>query len=351
MCRQAWFPPGTATNAAAVAEFFAALEKSCGGHGNGAGYVDLADGSYDSKKGEKLSTDECAAIVAARPATSWGVFHTRLASAGGRNDAGCHPHVYESQQKDATKRRLVFLTHNGTWMSWKTACWFLRAKYPSDSATIAALVTMHGFTRVAPFVDETIIAAIREEGKWRIRAWRDHYPLVLLANGGIASEGGKGEFAAKAALRSGAHALTGKKAAPRTEPLVEPIQRAPDGRFVSSHEAPLWSGIPGISGSYYQQAQRGDARGSGYDSYKSALDGGTDGGPVVDADAVADAAVDVEWEEYLEKRATDGEVGEGPGEWRYLKLANGKWGQVWKPDPKVDDGLLPGCVKVDPKRN
>lgn len=352
MCRQAWFKPGeSARDVGKLTAFFAALEKSCGGHGNGAGFVDMKSGAYDTEKGEKMSVEECAKLVAERPATAWGIFHTRLASAGGRSDAGCHPHCYETQQKDKSARRLVVLTHNGTWPGWHGACVALRAKYPSDSATIAALISLFGFGKIASEVDETIIAAIREGGKWRIRAWRDLYPLVVLANGGIASEGGDGEFKATDALRRGGHSLTGKSGV-RTEPLAVyvPLPRGTDGRF-----APRECGMGFRYGG-----------GTVPTSPPATKDGDAVEALATGQGSVFEAMADAEWEAYLARESErdltrDTPPGEGDedvvpvteecaGEYVWRMDARGVLRRVRKGTAKDDPSLfLPGYVKVDPR--
>jgi predicted glutamine amidotransferase len=217
MCRQAWFPPSAARNPNALVPYLSLLEKSAGGHGNGAGWVDMETGRYRVEKAVSMSNADAAKMIASRPRGAWGIYHTRLISAGVRDDRGCHPHVYESQQSERKARRLVVLTHNGTWNHWIGACIALATKYPSDSATIAALIADRGWSKIAPAVDQTIIVALREQGKWRIRIWKNSYPLVLLENGGIASEGGHGEFRAARELLQGSHAAE----KPRTEPLIE----------------------------------------------------------------------------------------------------------------------------------
>jgi hypothetical protein len=304
MCRQAWFKPGdSARDVKALEVYFAQLEHSCGGHGNGAGYVDPGDGTYNTAKGMTMTVAACAKLVANRPATAWGIFHTRLASAGGKSDGGCHPHVYESMQKDKTVRRLVVLTHNGTWSGWRGANVAMRTDYRTDSATIAALIAQFGF-RVVPEVDETIVCATREGGKWRVRAWKDSYPLVLLADGGVASEGGEGEFKATHALCRGGHALSGKDG-PRTEPLPLPVTLPRDaaGRWMPRDFAEAG----------YGEVVMGGAESSDF------------------ADRYADL--------------TD------PGGYEWQRNRRGGWDRVRKERGAMDPDLyLPGFVKVDPTR-
>jgi hypothetical protein len=206
MCRQAWFPPSAARDGETLTKYLAKLEKSCGGHGNGVAWIEMPDGAYDVVKGVKLTTEKAAELLTNRPLNAWGVFHTRFVSAGTRGNSGCHPHVYVSPSKH---HRTVVLTHNGTWLGWSAACLALGVNYPTDSATIAALMTMYGFGKVAAAVDETVVAAVKEEGgNWRLRAWKDTLPLQHLKNGGVASEGGDGEFDSVGMLCKGGHNLS-----------------------------------------------------------------------------------------------------------------------------------------------
>lgn len=251
MCRQAWFPPGdSARDARALTDYFRQLEKSAGGHGNGAGWMDPTTGKYRVEKALRMSCSEAAQMVAARPRDAWGIFHTRLASAGVRDDRGCHPHVYESQQEDRAKRRLVVLTHNGTWSQWEGACVAVGVKYPNDSACIAALIADRGWKKIAAAIDQTIIAAIREQGAVHVRVWKNHYPLVQLADDGIASEGGTGEFKAVQGLQRGSH----DAAKPRTEALEYRFRSPSTSAFADDMES-TYKWVKGANGQWVQQPQ------------------------------------------------------------------------------------------------
>lgn len=216
MCRQAWFPPDAARDKVPLVLYLHQLEKSNGGHGNGSGWVNPETGAWHYEKGVLYHFGNAANYIAHRPAGSWGFFHTRIASAGIKDDEGCHPHVYEHGDK------VVILTHNGTWSGWMGANIALGRYYPTDSAVIAALVALHGW-KVMSRIDETVCAAIIKKNgdktQVKLKTWVDTFPLVTLKNGGVASEGGKGEFKAMKSLSPGGHSLL----SPRTKPLEKPF--------------------------------------------------------------------------------------------------------------------------------
>jgi len=70
------------------------LEKECGGHGNG--YALIKDRTIiESRKGVKLSNGE---IYGRIRKVRWDylIYHTRINSVGGTNDANCHPFVVDN---------------------------------------------------------------------------------------------------------------------------------------------------------------------------------------------------------------------------------------------------------------
>ncbi len=226
MCRQAWFPPTAARDPKTLAAYFRRLERSCGGHGTGVGYVvpetpDLRSG-LSMWRGLHIDLEAAANWVASRPASAWGIYHTRLVSAGTRGEEGCHPHYFKARHH--RDHAVCLLTHNGTWGGWDAAQLVCKVDFPSDSAMMSWLIADRGW-QIAAKLDQTIIAAFRDhdDKKWTLRAWKGSFPLVKLANGGIASEGSFGEFEAVFNLMSGDHDL----AAPRVYkiPQVETVSR------------------------------------------------------------------------------------------------------------------------------
>lgn len=210
MCRQAWFPPNAARNMKTLVAYFRQLEKSCGGHGTGVGYVapetpDLRSG-ISTWRGLHLDLEAAARWIVERPDDAWGIFHTRLVSAGTRGEEGCHPHYFKARHH--RDHAVCLLTHNGTWGGWDAAQLVCKVDFPSDSAMMAWLIADRGW-RIASKLDQTIIAAFRDhdDKKWTLRAWKGSFPLVKLANGGIASEGSFGEFEATFNLMPGDHDL------------------------------------------------------------------------------------------------------------------------------------------------
>lgn len=218
MCRQAWFPPGNrARNYTTLLTYLKQLEHSAGGDGNGAAWVKVDDYNYLTRRGMSYTAEEATRLIVGRPERAWGVFHARMASGGAKINAGCHPHIYRFPG-EGSMDRLVLLTHNGTWGDGLKKV----PQYPSDSAFLSALIAQRGWSRIAPKVDQTICAAVWEtkDRSWRFLAWRNSFPLVLLADGTVASEGSdddKSEFTATNSLLTGGHALD----APRVGPLTD----------------------------------------------------------------------------------------------------------------------------------
>lgn len=213
MCRQLWLPPGdVGRDTTDLMGFLMKLEESCGGHGNGVGWIEPATNRIMIAKSVNMSLGLCVDALVDRPLGAWGIFHTRFVSTGQKDDKGCHPHFYEHRWKIDGKKfsRRVLLTHNGTWTEWWGAVVALQRNFPSDSASIAALIAKHGFRPVAGQVNQTMVAAIRERrAGWKFMAYRDDLPLVVLKNKCIASEGGTGEFEAVASLKKASyHNLT-----------------------------------------------------------------------------------------------------------------------------------------------
>ncbi len=157
MCRIAYLNPRAARlldEAGELESFFAYLERSNGGHGNGVALV-YRGGRVRVEKGVKLETDDIAGIVA-REAKGDGLkhvlFHTRLASAGGIRDELTHP-ITDSQGR-------VVLVQNGH------EAWYMAvAKYlgldvgdsVSDTVVLAemasVLLSKHGERGLERFVD------------------------------------------------------------------------------------------------------------------------------------------------------------------------------------------------------
>lgn len=205
MCRQAWFPPDAARDVKSLVTFLLKLENSAGGDGNGAGWVDVTKPERCPRviKGTTVSVVDAARLLIRRPAGAWGIFHTRLTSVGLKDSMGCHPH------SETRNGRTVLLTHNGTWAELRSDTYaYLLKIYPNDSAALAGFIAHNGWSKVVDWANQTICAAIREEGKWTLRAWRNTLPLVLLKNGTVASENGDGEYDLKGWLKSGDHDLT-----------------------------------------------------------------------------------------------------------------------------------------------
>jgi hypothetical protein len=96
MCRLAFFNDEylEAFSLSDLTAYFTALEKSQGGHGNGVGYLTRA-GKVKHVKSMKLTPAQCASIImnAYQRGARQFLFHTRLASAGIKCDALCHPFV------------------------------------------------------------------------------------------------------------------------------------------------------------------------------------------------------------------------------------------------------------------
>jgi hypothetical protein len=113
-------------------QWFAQLEKSCGGDGNGVAVGD------DMCKGLRLQTKACARIVlqSVRPA----LFHTRYSSVGGRRNSLCHPF-------DCCGGWLI---HNGHWEAGAMEAnrqWALGGPMKSDTQVMSEYVDKHGFAK------------------------------------------------------------------------------------------------------------------------------------------------------------------------------------------------------------
>lgn len=77
-----------------ILKYLDSLEKSCGGHGNG--FILVKDGKMIfALKGVELKNEKV--IIALKKIKyDWIIYHTRVASAGSKKDANCHPYWNES---------------------------------------------------------------------------------------------------------------------------------------------------------------------------------------------------------------------------------------------------------------
>ncbi len=215
MCRQVWFPPNAGREYVNLLKYLTHLKDLGGGHGMGVGFgPNDAEGDWTVRRGLDLTPEGCARVLVDRPEKYWGAFHCRRASTGlTTSNNSCHPHTAEG-------RAQVVLTHNGTWLGWKEAALGLgKVGLTSDSAVLAELIAAHGWFLVAANIDQTIMAAVKDEGArfWRLRAHVGHAPLLALYGGAIATSAmltGHHDYQPRAKLDKGAHLLSDVRTSP-----------------------------------------------------------------------------------------------------------------------------------------
>jgi len=124
MCRLALFNKIFALeNLETIASLFWDLETELGGDGNGVATV-LADGTFLIEKGVHFNPYDAYKQIGKWLEcvdSEWFVFHTRMATSGGKTDVMCHPHVEAN----------VLLAHNG--IAGNFAGYKLLGKEVSDS--------------------------------------------------------------------------------------------------------------------------------------------------------------------------------------------------------------------------
>lgn len=103
MCRIAVLPAGY--KGKKIVSLLNHLEKEKGGDGNGFSWVDNAN-KYQIVKGLKVKNNFINKI---QPNSEMVLYHTRLVSAGEKDDANCHPFYTSDGDKPFT------MCHNGTW--------------------------------------------------------------------------------------------------------------------------------------------------------------------------------------------------------------------------------------------
>lgn len=140
MCRLAYVPGKADVKFSELVNLFKALEKSCGGDGNG--YVAVSpEGQIFSNKGVKLTPNTIVKHTYRLIQDGWSLyFHTRKVSVGWIDDDQCHP--FEIRGK-AFKG---WMCHNGTWGDGS-----VMAKYfgcGSDTAAFARLIGQFGLKKL-----------------------------------------------------------------------------------------------------------------------------------------------------------------------------------------------------------
>jgi glutamine phosphoribosylpyrophosphate amidotransferase len=162
------------------------LEKEKGGHGNGFSYVD-EEGKLQIVKGVKMENKEFVKLENAAPLA---LYHTRLVSAGAKDDDNTQP-FFTSEITDSGKVIPFVLCHNGTWggyddyakilwttgaITWKEFCTW------SDTHIMAYLIETRGIESlgltdssvwVRYYGDSAIVhvksgdfQAIKKDGAW-----------------------------------------------------------------------------------------------------------------------------------------------------------------------------------------
>lgn len=217
MCRQVWFPPNAGREYVNLLKYLTHLKDLGGGHGMGVGFgPNDEEGDWTVRRGLDLTPEGCARLLVDRPEKHWGAYHCRRASTGlSTSNISCHPHTAEG-------RNQVVLTHNGTWMGWREAALGLgKPGLTSDSAVLAELIAAHGWFMVAANIDQTIMAAVKDEDSrfWRLRAHVGHAPLLALYGGAIATSAmltGHHDYQPRAKLDKGSHLLSDVRTSPLT---------------------------------------------------------------------------------------------------------------------------------------
>ena len=206
MCWMCWFPPQAGRNPATLRPFVDRLLAHTADNPAGAGAAWLVPGALRNAVVQRALHPDLGLMVqhlVGRPAGAWGIFHARRARPGNRATKWCHPHATQR----GTMRML--LTYNGVARLVRregAALWAeAQAQFGAtrvNPVLIPALVGWFGFDRCAELGLPNTTICVEEvedadQSVWRIRAWRklDRFPLFVLANGAVASEGGEGEFA------------------------------------------------------------------------------------------------------------------------------------------------------------
>ena len=106
MCRIAVLPAGY--KGTKIVSLLNHLEKEKGGDGNGFSWVDNAN-KFQIVKGLKVKNNFINKI---QPKSEMVLYHTRMVSAGDKDDANCHPFYTMDEDKP------FVLCHNGTWSTY-----------------------------------------------------------------------------------------------------------------------------------------------------------------------------------------------------------------------------------------
>jgi len=109
---------------------FKALEKTGGGHGNGIGGFLGTEAYVD--KALKMTVKECFDSSKHFGDEDF-IFHTRIASIGGKEDILCHPFHISAQ---SCETREVVFAHNGTWRGYDQHILSLAIGYDYDLADL-----------------------------------------------------------------------------------------------------------------------------------------------------------------------------------------------------------------------